>query len=91
MSLVERQKGSRRDGLPVKFPLTDSQGVFVVKDRRRLSDRRDPEHSIDDYMKTKLPIMGGHIVRRLIFISLIVAINVIFVLMAYAMIVAIKN
>jgi len=47
-ALKVRQKGSRRSNLPVEFPLTDSQELFVVKDRRRLSDRRKAEHGIDD-------------------------------------------
>ena len=42
-----RQRGSRRSDLPVEFPLTDNQGLFVAKDRRRLSDRRKAEHGID--------------------------------------------
>jgi hypothetical protein len=46
--LIVRQRGRRRSDLPVDFPLTDSQGLFVVKDRRRLSDRRKAEHGIYD-------------------------------------------
>ena len=47
-TLIVRQRGSRRFDLPVEFPLMDSQGLFVVKDRRRLSDRRKAKHGIDD-------------------------------------------
>ena len=47
-TLIVRQRGSRRFDLPVEFPLTDSQGLFVVKDRRRLPDRRKAEHGIGD-------------------------------------------
>ena len=39
-TMIARQRGSRRFDLSVEFPLTDSQGLFVVKNRRRLSDRR---------------------------------------------------
>ena len=39
-----RQKGSRRLNLPDEFPLTDCQGKFVNKDRRRLPDRRMEEY-----------------------------------------------
>lgn len=46
--LVVRQRGSRRSDLPVEFQLTDSRGLFVAKNRRRLSDRRKGEHGIDD-------------------------------------------
>jgi len=48
LTLIARQSGSRRFDQAVEFPLTDSQGLFVVKDRRRLSDRRKAEHGIKD-------------------------------------------
>ena len=48
MALIIRQKGSRRFDLPVEFPLEDSQGVFVINDRRRLPDRRKAEVELDD-------------------------------------------
>ena len=48
MNLIIRQRGSRRLDLPVEFPLMDSQGLFVIKDRRRLPDRRKAEYGIDD-------------------------------------------
>ena len=48
MDLIIRQRGSRRSDLPVEFPLTDSQGLFVAKGRRRLSDRRKAKCGIDD-------------------------------------------
>jgi hypothetical protein len=48
MTLIVRQKGSRRFDLPVEFPLTDSQGIIVIQDRRRLPDRRKAEHGLDD-------------------------------------------
>ncbi|MEN8204499.1 MAG: hypothetical protein ABFS24_00690 [Pseudomonadota bacterium] len=41
----EREEGSRRMGLPVDYPLTDSQGVIVIQDRRRLPDRRKTKHN----------------------------------------------
>ena len=37
---VPRQKGSRRVNPPAEFPLIDSCGVFLTRDRRRLPDRR---------------------------------------------------
>ena len=58
MRLVVRQKGSRRMGLPVEFPLTDSDGVLIVQERRRLPDRRKPVHDIDD-LKVILSKMGS--------------------------------
>jgi len=49
-ALKVRQKGSRRSNLPVEFPLTDSQDVTVIQDRRRLVDRRK---IINDFVSQK--------------------------------------
>ena len=54
MSFITRQKGSRRFDLPAEFPLVDSNGVLVLEDRRRISDRRQPIHDIND-LKAILP------------------------------------
>ena len=57
-TLIERRNGRRRYDLPHEFPLTDSQIVFVTRDRRRLPDRRTVSHDLDDlvekvsYLKT---------------------------------------
>jgi hypothetical protein len=56
MTLIVRQKGSRRFDLPVEFPLMDSQGVFVIKDRRQLTDRRKVKDDPGD-MKVMHPEM----------------------------------
>ena len=48
--MVVRQKGDRRFNLPVEFPLRDSQGLFVIKDRRQLTDRRKAKYDPDDLM-----------------------------------------
>jgi hypothetical protein len=40
VSLIERQEARRRTDLSAGFPLTDSQGLFVTRDRRGVSDRR---------------------------------------------------
>ena len=48
MSLIVRQKGDRRFDLPVEFPLMDCQGVFVIKDRRQLTDRRKAKDDLGD-------------------------------------------
>ena len=48
MTLVIRQKGSRRWRLPAEFPLKDSQGLLVIQDRRRLPDRRKAEHDCNE-------------------------------------------
>ena len=47
-TLIKRQTSSRRSDRVVEFPLTNSQELFVVKDRRQLSDRRKAEHGIKD-------------------------------------------
>jgi len=57
MRLVVRQKGSRRLGLPVEFPLMDNQGLCVIYDRRREPDRRKSKHGIED-LKIILSKMG---------------------------------
>ena len=90
MELVARQGNSRRDGLSVEFPLTDSQGLFVDKDRRRFPDRRKLRYGTIA-LRTALYKKEGRIRNRLIFISLIVATNAAFILLVYALIVAIKN
>ena len=46
--LIVRQRGSRRCDLPVELPLTDSRGVIIIQDRRRLPDRRKVKNDFDD-------------------------------------------
>jgi hypothetical protein len=48
MKLVVREKRSRRMELPAGFPLIDSQGLLVARDRRQLPDRRKQQYGIDD-------------------------------------------
>ena len=57
MRLVVRQRGKRRLGLPVDFPLMDNQGFCIVGDRRRVPDRRKSTHDIED-LKVILSKMG---------------------------------
>ena len=82
---IERQKGSRRFDMPAEFPLEDSQRIIVIQDRRRLPDRRKAEHSHND-LKAMLSKMNS-----LTIVSLVLAINAAFALMAYALMVAIQN
>jgi hypothetical protein len=58
MKLVIRQKGSRRTGLPVEFPLMDSEGVPVLQDRRKIPDRRKMQCGIED-LEVILAKMSG--------------------------------
>jgi len=90
MDLIARQEGRRRDGLSFGFPLTDSQGHFIEADRRRVPDRRRSAYGFVD-LKAVLSKSGGPTPMRLISMSLIVTINLVFVLIAYALIVAIQS
>ena len=49
--MIIRQKGDRRFNLPVEFPLMDSQGLFVIKDRRQLYDRRKAKDDPNELMR----------------------------------------
>ena len=84
MMLVIRQKAGRRWRLAADYPLTDNQGISVIQDRRRLPDRRKAEYSIDNLKVMLLKV------NSLTIVSLVIAVNVAFVLMAYALIVAIQ-
>ena len=46
--MEKRSRGQRRWGLEVTFPLVDSNGVTVIRDRRNLPDRRLDNISLDD-------------------------------------------
>jgi hypothetical protein len=46
--MEKRSKGQRRWGLDHEFPVKDSDGVVVVTDRRRLTDRRLDNTSLED-------------------------------------------
>ena len=72
-----------------EFPLEDGQGVIVIQNRRQLPDRRKAELSIDD-LKVMLSETEGVTKNKLIFVSLIMAINTAFILMVYALIMATK-
>lgn len=90
MELVVRQAEDRRNDSPVDFPLTDSQGLLVEKDRRRYPDRRRIGYG-------RLPLRAalyktkGSSRNRLIAISLIVVINAAFFMLLYAVSVAFQN
>jgi hypothetical protein len=50
MKIIARQKGNRRWDLPHEFPLVDSQGILVMCDRRRLTDRRKTHGDLENLM-----------------------------------------
>ena len=45
---IKRSKGHRRWGMRAEFPLKDSNGVMVISDRRRISDRRLDNVSLEE-------------------------------------------
>ena len=59
MTIIVRQKSRRHFEMPVRFPLEDRQGVVVIRDRRRLADRRKEKYGIDD-LKVILSKMAGN-------------------------------
>ena len=48
MKFIVRGKGNRRWNLPVEFPLVDSDDVLVLRDRRKMPDRRRNELDLKD-------------------------------------------
>ena len=90
MELVTRQSQDRRHDLPVEFPLTDSQGLLVEKDRRRYPDRRRAGYGHVPLRAAFYKTNGG-IRNRLIAISIIVVTNALFLLLLYAVITAFQN
>jgi hypothetical protein len=60
MKIIARQKGNRRWDLPHEFPLMDSQGILVMCDRRKLTDRRKTHCDLDSLMAILSRISTGH-------------------------------
>lgn len=50
MGLIQRQQGDRRWGMDVEFPMTDSDGVYVMCNRRSGVDRRKFIASLEDLL-----------------------------------------
>lgn len=48
VSEEKRSKGQRRWGLDTEYPLRDSDGLVVITDRRRISDRRLCNTSLEE-------------------------------------------
>lgn len=46
--ITRRQPGDRRWGLPVEFPLLDSNEVNVAVDRRRTTERRNAIATLEE-------------------------------------------
>lgn len=57
--MEKRSKGQRRWGLNHEFPVKDSDGIVVVSDRRRLTDRRLDNTSLEDrlMMFSEMPVV----------------------------------
>ena len=49
MLTTRRQPGDRRWGLSVEYPLRDSGGSVVLTDRRRTSDRRRADATMEEW------------------------------------------
>ena len=90
MELVARRSEDRRHDLPVEFPLTDSQGLLVEKDRRRYPDRRRTGYGNVPLRAAFYKTNGGSR-NRLIAISIIVVTNALFLFLLYAVIMAFQN
>ncbi len=50
MGIIKRQPGDRRWGMDVEFPMTDSDGVYVLRDRRCGVDRRKARATLEDLL-----------------------------------------
>jgi hypothetical protein len=48
MGIIKRQLGDRRMGLPLGFPLVDSQDVLVARDRRIRQERRVADFTLEE-------------------------------------------
>jgi len=55
----QRSKGQRRWGLDAGFPVKDSNGIMVIADRRRTSDRRLDNTSLEErlMMFAEMPLL----------------------------------
>ena len=64
--LEKRSKGKRRWGLDHEFPVKDSDGVIVVADRRRLTDRRLDNTSLEDrlMMFSEMPVVDLEFIKN---------------------------
>jgi len=64
--LKKRSKGQRRWGLDHEFPVKDSDGVIVVADRRRLTDRRLDNTSLEDrlMMFSEMPVVDLELIKQ---------------------------
>ena len=48
MEIIKRQPGDRRMGLPLGFPLVDSDDVLVSRDRRVHQERRKADFTLEE-------------------------------------------
>jgi len=61
----KRSKGQRRWGLDQEFPVKDSDGIVVVTERRRLTDRRLDNTSLEDrlLMFSEMPVIDLELIK----------------------------
>ena len=64
--MEKRSKGQRRWGLNHEFPVKDSDGTVVISDRRRLTDRRLDNTSLEDrlMMFSELPVVDLEYIKN---------------------------
>ena len=62
----KRSKGQRRWGLNHEFPVKDSDGTVVISDRRRLTDRRLDNTSLEDrlMMFSEMPVVDLEYIKN---------------------------
>jgi len=48
MGIIKRQLGDRRMGIPLGFPLVDSEDVLVSRDRRIRQERREADFTLEE-------------------------------------------
>ena len=64
--MEKRSKGQRRWGLNHEFPVRDSDGTVVISDRRRLTDRRLDNTSLEDrlMMFSEMPVVDLEYIKN---------------------------
>ena len=64
--LERRNKGKRRWGLDNEFPVKDCNGIAVIAERRRMSDRRLKNTSLEErlMMLAEMPLLHSERKKR---------------------------
>ena len=64
--MEKRSKGQRRWGLGNELPVKDCNGIIVIADRRRLTDRRLVNTSLEDrlMMFSEMPVVDLELIKN---------------------------